>query len=214
MKPRVLLLGRLKSHYMSFMEEKGFKFAKSAITFSRNSGSSKQTVTFCLSKWNSEDDCTFWTTWGVTSREYSRWYAAEWGTKPVNNALGGSADWNIPGWNRGVGQHFHLNGTATDLAEMTCLRENTEAPGIPYLDRISDFSLAAEEHLKQRWMFDVAADFFMIAGENQRARDALYEGIKTFEGDKRPDNFQELPRIKLRLQKYFGIDADTERSGR
>lgn len=53
-------------------------------------------------------------------------------------------------------------------------------------------------------MFDRAVDFLLIAGEHARAKEVLLEGIRNFTVDLRHDNWNELPLIEQRLQRYFG----------
>ena len=65
MKPRDLLLSRLAETFVPFMEERGFRYARSRIGFARRVGAFSQKVEVSLSKWNAEDDCRFWTMWGV-----------------------------------------------------------------------------------------------------------------------------------------------------
>ncbi|BCC32531.1 hypothetical protein [Bacillus cereus] len=36
--------------------------------------------------------------WDVTSKKHSKWYKGQWGDKPVNDAVVGDPEWNIPGW--------------------------------------------------------------------------------------------------------------------
>lgn len=143
MKPRSLLEITLESRFVPQMEEHGFNYSKSQIKFSRRVDGNVQAVTVSLSKWNSEDDCMFWTVWSVTSPRYAKWYKERWGTKPSNSSLGGCADWNIASWSRGPDEHFRLKNSTDDQAEITCLWENVVRHGFPYLDKINTWIGAA-----------------------------------------------------------------------
>jgi hypothetical protein len=162
LKPRELLLFRIEPKFLPFLEQLGFRFSESQIKLSRNIEGWRQSVSFSLSKWNSENDCTFWTMWAVNSPEYSKWYQKEWGQKPANNALGGCADWNIPGWTRDPTVHFRLDNSSKDLNEVDCLIENSLQAGIPYLDTISNWRGAAESLIASGPPYSKAADFLMI----------------------------------------------------
>lgn len=198
------MLKNLEPRVIPFFNSRGFRFSREKFEFNRTVGSIKQIVTIALSKWNKEDDCTFWTMWGSTSKDYAKWYEAQWGVPPANNALGGASDWNVAEWKRGPGKHFQLSGKPEDAAEMSEFLACVERAGLPYLDRISSWVGAAEELVAQKWMFDRAADFLLIAGEYAGAKEVLLEGIRTFTIDSRHDNFNELPLIEQRLQRYFG----------
>lgn len=185
------------------MEQHGFRYSKSQIKFSRKIHAFTQTVEFSLSKWNAEDDCQFWTMWGVHSSAYSKWYKDEWGEKPVNNALGGCADWNIPGWTRGVSEHFNLRNAKADSSEIETLTRNVQQAGFPYLERISSWQGAAEDLLASKWMYCKAADFLLIAGEKQRAKEAVLEGIQNSKPGGPNEQFDELADLERRLKRYF-----------
>jgi hypothetical protein len=204
MRPRELLQNNLEPDVIPFLKSRGFLFSRSRFEFKRSIGAVKQTIEISLRKWNRENDCGFWSMWGASSKDYSKWHEAQWGLPPANDALSGLADWNIPGWKRGPNQHFQLSGKREDVLEIAEFLECIENAGLPYLDRVSSWAGAAEQLVAERWMFDRAADFLLIAGDLERAKEVLLEGIRTFTVDLRDDNFEELPRIKQRLQRYFG----------
>ena len=127
----------------------------------------------------------------------------EWGELPENDSLGGAADWNLPGWERGQDRHFHLNHTESDTHEIERLVKNIKHAGIPFLDRISTWEGAAGQFLKDRILYHRAADFLIIAGDDERAKEILLEGLQNYENLGRVDNIRELPKIKARLARYF-----------
>jgi hypothetical protein len=52
-------------------------------------------------------------------------------------------------------------------------------------------------------MYYRAADFLLLAGRLNEAQSTIVEGIRAFEAEGRPDTFDELPRLKRRLARYF-----------
>jgi hypothetical protein len=125
--------------------------------------------------------------------------------KPRGDTLASLADWNIPGWSRAAADpRYTLTNTPEDAAVMASFRADIERHGLPFLARVSTWEGAAELLRKDRWMYDRAADFLLIAGCTEEARATLLEGINTFEAMGRADAFNELPRLKRRLARYFG----------
>lgn len=202
MKPRDLLLSRFRESVVPFFEGHGFRFASSKPAFSRTAGIAKQRVDVALDRHNVEGSCSFWTIWNVSAPAYRKWFEAEWGRATENDALGGASEWNIPGWTRGIG-HFHLTGGAGDESELRAFLHDVERAGLPFLERLSTWEGAADFCRASRWMYDRAADFLLIAGQPERARETLLEGARTFTAGGRYDALQELPRIRARLERYF-----------
>jgi hypothetical protein len=202
LKPKDLLVRRLREHAVEPLRERGFKFAASGPHFTRTHGIARQRVDFSLSRWNQADRAEFWTMWEARAPGYLRWHEAEWGTPAPNDGLGGLAEWNIPGWPRGHA-HFELTNSAQDETEMLELLRAIDTAGLPFLDAISTWEGAAEHLRTQRSRYDRAADFLIIAELRDRALATLQEGIRSFEVEGRPDHFNELPRIRARLSRYF-----------
>lgn len=122
--------------------------------------------------------------------------------KPPNDALVGLADWNIPGWSRGL-DHFNLNGTLSDYRELGVFLRHIEEVGLPFLHAMSSWTAAAERLISERWSFHRAADFFMVANRPDRASDALREGLRLYESGEYFDQSREIDKIKARLARYF-----------
>jgi hypothetical protein len=208
MKPRDVFLAGVQAHLIAPFRERGFKFRRSRLDFVRLTPTGvHQSVSFQLSRWNQEDDCEFWSSWGASARAYTEWFVEQWNQPPTSNFLGGLADWNIPGWNPGPGEHLHLRNQSADIEVWRTFLDSAVGVGFPFLERISNWEGAAEQLRSERWHFDRAADFLLIGGAPERARVVLLEGINTFERDGRVDNFNELPRLKERLERYFGNGA-------
>jgi hypothetical protein len=203
-KPRDLLLLRLREHVVEPLAAHGFHFAASKLHFSRSVGHAKHRIDICSNRYNREDDVEFWTMWSVTSTEYAKWYAATWGDPTSHELLADSADWNLPGWARGpAAPRFHLRNTAADASEMTAFRESVLGAGRTWLERMSTWEGAAEGRRASRHSFDRAVDFLMIAGHRERAREVLLEGLETFALNSGSDYLNEVPRLQARLARYF-----------
>ena len=203
MKPRDLLKKYLIGDVAPLVQAFGFKYSASQLHFSRKNQNTRQVFSFSLSKWISEDCCTFWTMWGVTSKSYANWHKEQWGEFPVNNALGGDLDSNITGWERGQDHYFHVYNNEANKNQIERLVKNILQVGIPFLDSVSTWEGAAEYFLKNKFMYHRAADFLTIAGKYEQARAILLEGLKQYEDLGRIDNFGDLQKIKARLAKYL-----------
>jgi hypothetical protein len=206
MKPKDLFMARLEEHVVAFMAGHSFTFAKSRLRFARKAGQVKQTIEICLDRYNSQDNCTFWTMWSANAPAYLEWHKKEWsGEEALGDTLGSLADWNIPGWScKPADPRRTLLNTEADAQTMAAFRGDIENVGLPFLERISTWEGAAEQWRKERWMYDRAADFLLLAGRRDEAQSTILEGIRAFESEGRHDTFDELPRLKRRLARYFG----------
>jgi hypothetical protein len=203
-KPKDLLLLRLREHIVEPLAAHGFRFTASKLHLSRTVGHAKHHIGICSNRYNREDDVEFWTMWSVRSLSYPKWYAETWGEPTSWDLMADSADWNIPGWARGpAAQRFQLRNIAEDAREMAEFRESFLGAGLDYLERVSTWEGAAEALRVHRWGFDRAADFLMIAGQRERAREVLLEGLDTFVRQGRQDALNEVPGLRARLARYF-----------
>lgn len=50
-----------------------------------------------------------------------------------------------------------------------------------------------------KWKFGKAADFYLIAGKPEKAKEMLKLGVHTFKVEKYADNDHELPTLEARL---------------
>src|SRR5258708_36661723 len=127
--------------------------------------------------YNTEDNCTFWTMWSANAPEYLEWCRKQWSDeKPSGDTLGDLADWNIPGWSRGpAGPRYTLTNAAEDAAVSASFRSDIEGAELPWLERVSTWEGAAEHFRKQRWRYDKAADFLLIAGRLEEAHAMILE---------------------------------------
>ncbi|MFA2810467.1 hypothetical protein [Bacillus mycoides] len=202
MKSKQLLSLYIENFLVDELQKSGFRYAKSVPKFSRTQGDFELTFSFSLSKWNSEDYCEFWTMWGVTSKKYSKWYKEQWGDKPVNDAIAGDAEWNIPGW-KGKAQYWNLTNSECDSAEFSVFIGNVMNIGIPYYSQIDDWNTAAEYATRSPIIFyEKVCDFYMMSGQEEKAKEILEGGIQEIK-DRKHDSYMQLPEIEKRLKKYF-----------
>ena len=206
MNPKELFIARAEEHVVAFMAGHGFTFAKSRLRFARRTGQVQHTIEICLDRNNFPDNCTFWTMWSANAPAYLEWHKKEWSDeKALGDTLGSLADWNIPGWScKPADSRRTLLDTEADAQTMALFRADIENVGLPFLKRISTWEGAAEQCRKERWMYYRAADFLLLAGRRDEAHSAILERIRAFEAEGRHDTFDELPRLKRRLARYFG----------
>jgi hypothetical protein len=128
----------------------------------------------------------------------------EYGEKPVNDSIAGEADWNLKGWTYPKYKTFFRN--RFDLTEekdrervLDVLLSNIINIGIPFLEKHSDWRVAAERLIGQNLLHSRACDFYLIAGDKTKAYECLKIGQK-LPNDWLPD---EPEAIKLRLKKHF-----------
>ncbi|KAA0543120.1 hypothetical protein FZW96_20995 [Bacillus sp. BGMRC 2118] len=203
MNSKELLLKNMESFLVNDLQQLGFKYSRNVPKFTRRTGYFELNISFSLSKWNTEEYCDFWTMWSVTSNTYSKWYKEQWDTNPANKGIVGVAEWNIPGWSRSASNHFILTNSADDGNQMIELKRNIETIGIPFYEAIKDWNTAAEYASKSIIvLYDKVCDFYLLAGEPEKAKEVLEQGIKEIE-HRGNDQLMQLPEINKRLQKYF-----------
>lgn len=203
MKPKDLLNLYIEKYLVNELQKLGFRYSKSVPKFTRKIGDFELTFSFSLSKWNSEGYCEFWTMWGITSKEYTKWYKEQWGNKPINNGIVGAAEWNIPGWTRDVTKHFTLTNSKSDEEEFDELINNIINIAIPYYEKISNWNIAAEYASQETIiLYHKVCDFYLISGQKEKAKKILELGIKEIQ-QRKHDQLMLLPQIQKRLEKYF-----------
>ncbi|MGE6349131.1 hypothetical protein ACQKIY_30760 [Bacillus mycoides] len=202
MKPKQLLSLHIENFLVDELQKLGFRYAKSVPKFSRTQGDFELTFSFSLSKWNSENYCEFWTMWDVTSKKYSKWYKEQWGDKLVNTSIAGDAEWNIPGWTRNA-QYFKLTNSECDRERFSEFIRNVMNIGVPYYSQIDDWNTAAEYATRKSIVFyEKVCDFYMMSGQEDKAKEILERGIQEIK-DRKHDSYMQLLEIEKRLKKYF-----------
>lgn len=209
MKPRELIINSIEQTLVEPLGKLGFKFSKSTLTFKRKQKEFLQTIRFQLNRHNEEHTCAeFWTSYSVSSKEYSRWYQAAFGTEDSNDHLNTEMDWNIEGMTFPVIDnkqelHFQVIEAAHREQVLNILKENIIHIGIPYLNRLSDWENAAQDLLDKDWFHDKAADFFLIAKNKEKARLALQQGLDYWNRNPKASFPESKDELHKRMVKYF-----------
>lgn len=209
MNPKDLIRNSIENTLLKPLTEIGFTFSKSSLTFKRKVNEFVQIISFQLNRNNEENVCAeFWTSFGVSSNLYSKWYKKEFEENPINNNLVSSMDWNITGWDFPVIDdkkelHFQIINEKERANVLNVLKNNILNIGIPYLDNLSNWENAANKLIQDKWFHYKACDFFLIAGNNEKALWALQEGINYWSENPKasfPDNKE---KIQIRLDRFF-----------
>ena len=205
MKPRDLIKNSLEVKIAPELLKLNLTFSKSALKFSRKWNDFTHTIDISSSKWNAEDVIVeFWTGYSVSSKKFVKWYLNEYGEKPPNDSVAGEVDWNLKDWSYPKYKTFFRNGF--DLADkndrervLDILLSNIVNIGIPFLEKHSDWKVAAERLVEKKLFHSRASDFYLIAGDKRKAYQCLKNGQKLM-WNQFPD---EPAAIKLRLKKHF-----------
>ena len=205
MKPKDLIKKSLQEKIEPILLELGFIFSKSILKFSRKWNDFTHEINVSSSKWNAEDFIVqFHTSFGVSSKKYVQWYLDEYGEKPTNDSIASEVDWNLEGWdyptyNSQFKSKFDITEETDRERVLEILLFNIINVGIPYLEKYSDWKVAAEKFVEENWFHSKACDFYLIDGNRAKA----YESLKI--GQKLSNNsFPNKPKaIKLRLKKHF-----------
>ncbi|QSW91473.1 DUF4304 domain-containing protein [Flavobacterium endoglycinae] len=175
MKPKDLITISIEKTLLTSLAEIGFKFSKSNLTFKRKVDDFVQTIHFQLNRHNQENvSAEFWTSFGVSSKKYSKWHQTEFGESAINDSLGGAMDWNIKDWefpiiNGKKESHFQIINQKERETVLKTLKDNILNIGIPFLDNLSNWENAAYKIVEEGWFHSKACDFFLIAGNNEKA---------------------------------------------
>ena len=211
MNPRELITNSIEQNLLEPLSEIGFAFSKSSMSFKRKVSVFTQTIHFQLNRKNYEGECAeFWTSYKVSSKEYSKWYKKEFGKEAINDSLGSAMDWNIKGWEFPIiGNKKELHFQIIDESHMDyvldVLKHNIFTYGIPFLDNLSDWERSAHQLVTENEQFhSKACDFFLIAGKKDKALWALEQGIEYWEKNPKASFPEEKDEIKQRMAKYFG----------
>lgn len=209
MKPRELIINSIEQTLVEPLSKLGFTFSKSTLTFKRKLKEFVQTISFQLNRHNEENTCAeFWTSYSVSSKEYSRWHKAEFGTEDTNDHLSSEMDWNIKGMAFPVIDniqelHFQIIAESHREKVLGILKENVINVGIPYLDRLSNWENAAHDLVDKDWFHDKAADFFLIASNKEKARWALQQGLDYWDRHPKASFPESKDELHKRIVKYF-----------
>jgi hypothetical protein len=209
MKPRELITTNIENTLLEPLTRIGFTFSKSSLSFKRKVNDFVQTINFQLNKHNEENVCTeFWASFGVSSKIYSKWHKNEFGEDPINESLGGAEDWNIKGWEFPIIDnkrelHFQIVDEKERGNVLTVLKNNFLNIGVPYLERLSNWENSAYEIVESEWFHFKACDFFLIAGNRDKALWALEQGLDCWERKPKASFPEHKDKIEIRMKKYF-----------
>jgi hypothetical protein len=179
MTPKEIVQAAFESGVSNVLLGMGFSYIPSRFAYKRKAGVFTQIISVNLSHNNSSEDIRFWSAFNVDSTYYKAWRKNN-GMEKFEGYLGGSMDWNIPGW-RSNGDHassFEFSdpnrrpGVLRDWISR-CLRA-----GVPYLESLSSWEGLGDDLVRCRWHWGRAADYFVIAGREDRAVSALETGIR------------------------------------
>ena len=179
MTPKEIVQAAFEAEVSHVLLAMGFSYIPSRFAYKRKAGVFTQIISVTLSHNNSSEDIRFWSAFNVDSTYYKAWRKNN-GMENFEGYLGGSMDWNIPVW-RSNGDHassFEFsdsNGRSGVLRDWIsrCLRA-----GVPYLESISSWEGLGDDLVRCRWHWGRAADYFVIAGREDRAVYALETGIR------------------------------------
>ena len=205
MKPKELIIKSLQEKVSPVLSELGFIFSKSGLRFSRKWDDFTHWIQFSSNRYNEEDICVeFHTSFAVSSKFYAQWHLTEYGEKPVSDSVAGEMDWNLKGWTYPIYKtafkaKFDIVKVDDRKKVLDILLSNIIHIGIPYLEKHSDWKVAADGLTEKNWLHSKACDFYLIAEDKAKA----YESLKT--GQKLSNNFfsEEPEKIRVRLRKHF-----------
>jgi len=208
MKPKALIIANIEECLLEPLSAAGFKFSPGQLTFKRAQDEFVQSIHFQANRHNEEDACVaFSSHYQVSSRSCTSWHKARYGHEPVNNIVGGVADWNIENWQFPVidgkqDKEYQLIDPAHRATVMACLRDNLLQLALPWLDHHSNWENAALALVEAHDSHARACDFYLMAGKQEQALWALNEGIAYWERNPKASYPQEKEEIALRMEKY------------
>ncbi|WDF63358.1 DUF4304 domain-containing protein [Flavobacterium sp. KACC 22763] len=210
MNPKDLITTSIEKTLLKPLTQIGFTFSKSTLTFKRKVDEFVQTIHFQLNRHNQENvSAEFWTSFGISSNLYSKWHKTNFNENPINSILSSSMDWNIKNWefpviNDKKESHFQIISEKERENVLQTLKNNVLNIGVPFLDNLSNWENAANKLVEEKWFHYKACDFFLIAGNNEKAFWALQQGIDYWSKNPKASFPEDKEKIQIRLSKYFG----------
>lgn len=203
MKPREAILSALETFVEPRLGRLKFKFLRGSLAFVRKDGVFTQRIETQLSRWNMEHiSAVFDIRVSVRSNYYVKWYKETYCKIPANDFVADCFYLNLKGWQHGSPQAAHPE---TVELEMLNLLDDLLAAGIPFLELHSNWGNAAERLIRERWFHGRACDFYLIAGNKEKAHWCLEKALEAWE--KQPNRsffLGEKEGIQLRFLKHFG----------
>lgn len=209
MKPRALIISSLEQTLLEPLTKLGFTFSKSTLSFKRKAGDFVQAIGFQLNRYNEENICAeFWSSYTISSKEYSHWYKTVFGTAPYNDHLSTEMEWNIknmvfPVIDQKQELHYQIIQEAEREKVLNILKDNILNIGIPYLDQRSDWERLAYDLIAKDSAHERACDFFLISGNKEQALLALEQGLEYWKKNPKASFPESKEELLKRQAKYF-----------
>ena len=219
MKPSDLLQMCVDRYLLNPMNDLGFTYSKSQRTFKRKVGDFVQVIYLQPRSRNSQDNCRFDLGFHIESREYVKWYESVWGVKPYSATIWATNQWGIPNWpakprkvffglvtktTGGVPKDIQLRNVPEDADEMNLLLEAIRGPGLKKIEPLNSFESIANDILTRTFHeYGSACDLFMAAGNTEKAKDVIQEGIRQATEANNMQTSQVIQYLKEQQAKYF-----------
>mgnify|MGYP003574876961 CR=1 FL=1 len=209
MNPKDLITTSIEKTLLEPLTQTGFTFSKSTLTFKRKVDEFVQTIHFQPNRHNQENvSAEFWIFFGVSSKKYLKWHLNEFGENAINDNLGGAMDWNIRDWefpviNGKKESHFEIINEKERENVLQKLKNNVLNIGVPFLDNLSNWENAAYKLIEEKWFHYKACDFFLIAGNKEKALRVLHQGIDYWDKNPKASFPDDKEKIQIRLDKFF-----------
>lgn len=176
MKPKDLIQKLLIEKIEMTLSNLGFVFSKSTLKFTRMKEEFKQEINTHLNRYNMQDiSAEFYFSFSVSSKIYSKWYLSEYSEKPVNNSVAGEMYWNLRDWKHPRPNVAHRENVEREMGE---LLNDTLSIGLPFLEKYSDWENSALRLIEQNSSHYKACDFYLIAGNKEKAFWALEKALE------------------------------------
>jgi hypothetical protein len=209
MKPKDLIKQALIDKIEPVLSDLGFTFFKSSLKFVRSQNEFKQEINTHLNRYNAEDiSAEFYFSFSVSSKKYSKWHLLEYGEKPVNDSVASEMYWNLRDWKYPRPNVAPQGNLEKDMRE---LLDDTLSVGLPFIEKYSDWKNAAVRFIELNHFHEKACDFYLIAGNKEKAYWALTKALECWKiFPKRTFFVGEKEAIKLRFAKHFGEQVNLE----
>lgn len=179
MTPKEIVQAAFEADVSHVLRALGFSYIPSQFAYKRKAGVFTQIISITLSHKNSAEDIRFWSAFNVDSPSYNAWRKNH-GMEKFQGYLGGCMDWNMPGWRSDgdLATSFELSDPKQRPSVLRDWISRCLRAGLPYLESLSSWDGLGDDLLRWRWHWGRAADFFEIAGSEDRAVSALATGIR------------------------------------
>ena len=186
-----------------FLSQYEFKFVKSQRLFKRKIGPLTHEIYIAKSKWNHADEvCAFWLIFSVMGCNYSKWHKQNYGTPPLNECVTSFYHNHLKNWDTKYKLDKYDLSKQDNETVFNEIIENLEKFVLPHFDKFSDYEKSADTLMQNKEYWDAAKiyDYYLIAGKQDKAKQALLAGKEYY--SKLADPQRELfEAFKQRLDK-------------